>query len=239
MRPDLTTRRTKAIAIVALPVLLVAAFALASYTALFHVREVRIDGAATLSRDEVLTLAGVGPGTNVFHLDTDAVAASLEADPWVASATVERHLPGTVVIRLQERTPVARSFVGTEPAGIAGDGVVLPGASTDGLPEIRASVGDLPDVARTGAAMALDALVPALRARVTAVVAQPSGTFTIDLTGGSVVRYGGSGEDAAKASALRAVLAWAADQGEALSDVDVTVPQAPSATLSDGSTVTP
>src|SRR5437867_3166016 len=158
MRPDLTTRRTKAIAIVALPVLLVAAFALASYTALFHVREVRIDGAATLSRDEVLTLAGVGPGTNVFHLDTDAIAASLEADPWVASATVERHLPGTVVIGLR---------------------------------------------------------------------------------GGSVVRYGGAGEDAAKAAALRAVLAWAADQGEALRDIDVTVPQTPSATLADGSTVTP
>ena len=117
MRPDLSTRRAKTIAIVALPVLLVAAFALASYTALFHVREVRIDGAATLSRDEVLTLAGVGPGTNVFHLDTDAVAASLEADPWVASATVERHLPGTVVIRLRRQdsqTHLVAIFSGEE-----------------------------------------------------------------------------------------------------------------------------
>jgi hypothetical protein len=35
------------------------------------------------------------------------------------------------------------------------------------------------------------------------------------------------------------VLAWAADQDEPLSEVDVTVPEAPSATLVGRSTVTP
>jgi cell division protein FtsQ len=241
MRPDLSTRKAKTIAVIALPVFLIAAFALATYTPLFHARDVTIDGAVTLSRDRILALAGIGPDTNVFHLDTGAAAASLETDPWVESATVERHLPGTVVIRLRERTPVARSFVGSDPiaTAIAGDGVVLPGAPTEGFPEIRASVGDLSVEARTGAATALAALKPLLRGRVSAVVAQPSGTFVMDLDGGLVVRYGDAGEDDAKAAALRAVLAWAADQGAPLSEVDVTVPQAPSAMLADGSTVTP
>src|SRR5437773_11224348 len=101
---DRATRRTKAIAIVGLPVILIAAFALASYTPLFRVRDVRIEGAVTLSRERVLELAKIGPGTNVFHLDTSAVETALTADPWIVSATVERHLPGTVVIRLLERT---------------------------------------------------------------------------------------------------------------------------------------
>ena len=239
MLRDRATRRTKTIAVVALPVILVAAFALASYTSLFATRDIRIEGTVTVTREDVLRLAGVGPGTNVFHLDADAVARALVADPWIAAASVERHLPGTVVIRLQEREPIARSTIGSTTVVLAGDGVVLPGASAGGLPEIRAWVGEPSDDARTGAARALAALERILRARVTEVVVQPSGELLMDLAGDLTVHYGPPGDDAAKATALRAVLAWAADQDEPLREVDVTVPEAPSATLVGGSTVTP
>jgi cell division protein FtsQ len=236
---DRVTPRTKSLALVALPVVLLVAFAVASYTPMFHARAVRIEGATTIPRDQVLRLAGIEPGTNVFHLDTGAAERSLTTDPWIASAVVERDLPGTVVIRIQERTPVARSSTGSTSVAVAGDGVVLPGAPTNGLPEIRASVGELTDDVRTGAAGALAALEPILRARVSAVVADPSGALVLDLAGDLTVRYGTAGDDAAKATALRAVLGWAAEQHVAVRDVDVTVPQAPSATLVDGSTVTP
>jgi cell division septal protein FtsQ len=231
---DRATRRTKTIAVVALPLILVGAFALASYTSLFATRDIRIEGAATLTREDVLRLAGIGPGTNVFHLDADAVARALVADPWIATASVERHLPGTIVIRLQEREPIARSTVGLATVVLAGDGVALPGASADGLPEIRASVGEPSDAAR-----ALAALERILRARVAAVVVEPSGELVMDLAGDLTVHYGSPGDDAAKATALHAVLAWAAAQDEPLREVDVTVPEAPSATLVGGSTFTP
>jgi cell division septal protein FtsQ len=236
---DRATRRTKTIAVVALPLILVGAFALASYTSLFATRDIRIEGAATLTREDVLRLAGIGPGTNVFHLDADAVARALVADPWIATASVERHLPGTIVIRLQEREPIARSTVGLATVVLAGDGVALPGASADGLPEIRASVGEPSDDARAGAARALAALERILRARVAAVVVEPSGELVMDLAGDLTVHYGSPGDDAAKATALHAVLAWAAAQDEPLREVDVTVPEAPSATLVGGSTFTP
>jgi cell division protein FtsQ len=231
--------RSKTIAVVALPALLTVVFAAATYTPLFHLRDVQVEGAREVSRDRVLALAGVGPGTNVFHLDADAIERALVADPWIASATVERHLPGDVVIRIQERAPVARSAVGSATIALAGDGVVLPGAPTDDLPEIRASVGELADDVRTGATQALAALSPILRGRVSAVVADPSGSFVMNLADGPTVHYGPAGEDAAKAAALRAILSWAAGQGAALRDIDLRVPQAPSATLADGSTVTP
>ena len=236
---DRVAPRTKSLVFLALPVVLLLAFAVATYTPMFHARDVRIDGATTISRDEVLRLAGIGPGTNVFHLDTGAAERALTTDPWIASAVVERDLPETVVIRIQERAPVARSSAGSTSVAVAGDGVELPGASTTGLPEIRASVGALTDDVRTGAAGALAALEPILRARVSAVVVEPSGELLLDLAGGLTVRYGTAGEDAAKAIALRAVLGWAAEQHVAVRDVDVTVPQAPSGTLADGSTVTP
>jgi cell division protein FtsQ len=231
--------RPRTIAIVAVPLLLVLAFAAATFTPLFHLRDVRVDGNDEVSRQRVLELAGIGPGTNVFHLDGGAIVRALTTDPWIASASVERHLPGSVVIRIQERTPVARAVVGTAALALAGDGVVLPDAPTTGLPEIRASVGELSDDVRTGAAGAVAALDPAVRARVSAVVAQPSGSLLMDLTGPLIVRYGPAGDDTAKAAALRAVLSWAAEGSVTLRDVDLSVPGAPSATLADGSTVTP
>ena len=239
MQRDRATRSAKNLALVTLPVLLLAGFAAATYTPLFRLRDIHVEGTHSLRPGEVITRAGIGAGTNVFHLDTGSIVSALEADPWVRSATVERHLPGSVVITVRERTPIARALVGTTSTVVAGDGIVLPGAAATGLPEIRASVGELTDDARTAAAEALDAIPPVVRARVSAMVAEPTGSFVMDLTGGLTVRYGAGGDQVAKAAALRSVLAWAARVHVTLTLIDLTVPQAPSATLRSGETITP
>jgi len=239
MPRDHATRWAKTLALVALPVLLLAGFAAATYTPLFRLRDIRVEGTQSLLPGEVITRAGIGSGTNVFHLDTGSIVSALEADPWIRSATVERHLPGSVVITVQERTPIARALVGTSSTVVAGDGTVLPGAAATGLPEIRASVGELTDDDRTAAAEALDVIPPVVRARVSAVVAEPTGSLVMDLAGGLTVHYGVGGDQVAKATALRSVLAWAARGHVALAQIDLTVPQAPSATLQSGETITP
>jgi cell division protein FtsQ len=239
MPRDHATRWAKTFALVALPVVLLAGFAAATYTPLFRLRDIRVEGTQSLRPGEVIARAGIGPGTNVFHLDTGSIVTALEADPWIRSATVERHLPGSVVITVQERTPIARALVGASSTVVAGDGIVLPGAVATGLPEIRASVGELTDDDRTTAAEALNAIPPVVRARVSAVVAEPTGSLAMDLAGGVTVRYGVGGDPVAKATALRSVLAWAARVHVALAQIDLTVPQAPSATLQSGETVAP
>jgi cell division protein FtsQ len=239
MPRDHATRWAKTLALVALPVVLLAGFAAATYTPLFRLRDIRVEGTQSLRPGEVIRRAGIGSGTNVFHLDTGSIVAALEADPWIRSATVERHLPGSVVITVQERTPIARALVGTSFTVVAGDGIVLPGAAAAGLPEIQASVGELTDDDRTAAAEALDAIPPVVRARVSAVVAEPTGSLVMDLAGGLTVHYGVGGDQVAKATALGSVLAWAARVHVALAQIDLTVPQAPSATLQSGETITP
>ena len=239
MPRDHATRWAKTLALVTLPVLLLAGFAAATYTPLFRLRDIHVEGTQSLRPGEVITRAGIGSGTNVFHLDTGSIVTALEADPWIRSATVERHLPGSVVITVQERTPIARALVGTSSTVVAGDGTVLPGAAATGLPEIRASVGELTDDDRTAATAALEAIPPVVRARVSAVVAEPTGSLVMDLAGGLTVRYGVGGDQVAKATALRSVLAWASRVHVALAQIDLSVPQAPSATLESGETVTP
>lgn len=221
--------------LVAAPLVLLALFAASTYTPLFGLRTVRVEGISVLSRDAVLQRSGLGSSTNVFHLDTGRIDAALASDPWVAHAEVERDLPGTVVIRITERVPVAQTAEGETRVAVATDGALLPGASPGGLPEIRAALGDLSNADRTAAAQALAAMTPVLRARVAAVVVGVGDDLRVDLAGGLSVEYGQRGQADAKAAALRSVLQWAARERVGLQAVDVSVPGAPSAILADGS----
>src|SRR5437667_8387585 len=93
MPRDHATRWAKTLAVVGLPVLLLTGFAAATYTPLFRLRDIRVEGTQSLRPGEVITRAGIGSATNVFHLDTGSIVSALEADPWIRSATVELHLP--------------------------------------------------------------------------------------------------------------------------------------------------
>ncbi len=71
----------------------------------FAIATIELEGRARLEESEVLRAAGVSVGTNVFELAPEDVRARLERHPWIASAEVERRLPGTFRLRIVERTP--------------------------------------------------------------------------------------------------------------------------------------
>ena len=239
MLRDHRSRRAVVVALVIAPVLLLGVFAAATYTPLFHVRHVSVRGAPGLSRSEIERLAGIDPSTNVFHVDTGALEVKLQQDPRIQTASVDRELPGTLVIRIRERTPVAAIEVGGASVAVAGDGTLLPGSSTGGLPMIQVPGGVPSDSIRITAAQAVAAMSAALRDRVRALVPATDGEITIDIAGGLSVDYGQGGDDAQKVAALDAILRWAAAQHLTLRTVDVSIPSAPSGTLVDGTSVQP
>lgn len=228
----------RGVVLVAAPIVVVALFAAATYTPLFGLRTLRVEGTTVVTKADVARLAGLSSSTNVYHLDTARIEAALAADPWIGGAEVERRLPGTVEIRITERVPVAQTLRGEVPEAVAADGVLLPEAPTDGLPEIRAAIGDLSDVDRAAAATAVAAMMPSLRERVRALIIDVGDELRIELTGGLRVEFGTGGDASAKAGALRSVLGWAVRDRVTLRTVDVSVPGAPSAILADGSTFT-
>lgn len=71
----------------------------------FAIATIELEGRARLEESEVLRAAGLAIGTNVFELAPEDVRARLERHPWIASAEVERRLPGTFRLRIVERTP--------------------------------------------------------------------------------------------------------------------------------------
>lgn len=74
--------------------------------AFFRVRRVQVEGARYLAPADVVARLAVDTSVSVWT-ELGALAARVEADPLVASATVERRLPGTLVVTVVEKVPVA------------------------------------------------------------------------------------------------------------------------------------
>jgi len=240
-----SVRRRRIVALVLLVPIVVATAAWAvTYTPVFDAKHIRVEGAVSLQPDDVRGLAGIESSTNVFHLQPDEVTARLLADPWIASATVAKELPNTVVLTVVERRPVGVIDAAGDRSVLADDGTILPPSTAaattiETLPSVQAALGTPDEAQRAAAAALLGALDPVVGRRVTDLTVGQDLSETLTLRDGVSVDAGMPGEEEAKAAALRGVLRWAATGGHPLASVDVSAPKAPSAALADGSTFTP
>ncbi len=71
----------------------------------FLVTEVTVTGASRLRPEDIVAASGIGPGTNLFRLDRDAVLARVEALPLVRRADLVRRFPNHVTLAIEERRP--------------------------------------------------------------------------------------------------------------------------------------
>ena len=87
----------------------------------FHMQTVQLEGARFLTPTAVIAALGADTSASVFD-DPDRFARKVESIPLVARARVRRRLPGTLVVTIIERTPVAliptrEGFRGVDSAG--------------------------------------------------------------------------------------------------------------------------
>jgi len=73
----------------------------------FEAKAVVFEPTPHVSPERLHALMGLGEGTNILAVDTGAMRRQIEADPWVASATVQRELPGTLRVAVVEHEPAA------------------------------------------------------------------------------------------------------------------------------------
>lgn len=72
-----------------------------------QVDEVLVVGRHETPGAELLTALGVGRGSPIIGFDVKAARERIEALPWVRDASVERLLPDTVLLSVEERQPLA------------------------------------------------------------------------------------------------------------------------------------
>lgn len=73
----------------------------------FAVTDVIVRGALRAREADLVRLAGVAPGSNLFSVSMRSVEARVAASPWIASVKAERRIPHKIVLHVIERTPVA------------------------------------------------------------------------------------------------------------------------------------
>lgn len=104
----------------------------------FTIRRIDISSTGTLSPAHLREYAQVSEGQNLFAINIEQVSHNLERTPRVRSAEVQRKLPDTLVIRVQERTALARMAEGAIgfPMAVDRDGFILGPSGGRGLPLI-------------------------------------------------------------------------------------------------------
>ena len=90
----------------------------------FRARDYRVSGIRLLQKQQVLATAAISPFASVFD-DLTSIELRLERHPLIRHARLTAELPGTLVITIEERTPVG--FVaGPVLEPVDRDGQVLP-----------------------------------------------------------------------------------------------------------------
>lgn len=131
------------------------------------VAAVAVEGAGASGVYEVLAEHRVVVGTPMILLDAPQVEASLEADPWIADASVSLHWPDEVFVDIDEHQPLAWVQTAGEWTRRSRDGSALPSPGTpdSSLPAVVIPEVGGGDVSREmlGALEWVEALPPRLR----------------------------------------------------------------------------
>ncbi len=91
----------------------------------FNVRNVMIEGRVNTDRAELKSLLGIQKNTSIFSYDLTDIQQKAVSLSWVKAATVERRLPDTIYIHLQERQPIAIFQRDNKLALVDAEGVTL------------------------------------------------------------------------------------------------------------------
>jgi cell division protein FtsQ len=107
----------------------------------FRVERIEVVGCDRLTEQDVLAHAGLAPGTSIFDVDIVAARQRLLLDPWIVRASVEKRMPATVVVHVEERRPLAVLADDRTLHLVAEDGAVIGAARTAELPDLPVLTG--------------------------------------------------------------------------------------------------
>ena len=203
-------RRLKRFTLVLGGVAVVLAAYVATQTPLLDVDRLVVEGAGHTAAGDIRAAARVEPGDPMIGVDTGAAAARTEELPWVEHAEVVRRWPGTIEVRVTERSPAAVVDVAdgrvalVDPGGKVLEVTSRPPAGLPlltGDPGVIAEGEDLDADARA----ALD-LLAAVGKRLRGVVVAVSTDLNAALNDGGTIRFGSVEQLDAKIVAVETVL---------------------------------
>lgn len=220
-RVSRSRRRAAAIA-AAVVAVIVASFAIVYLTPLLSVRKIDVNGAVSVSEEQIVAELGVPLGEKLVRVDAGSAAQRVAAIPALASVRVQRMYPSTVRVTVTERVPVV--FV-DEPDGthlLDADAVDFAVAAPP--PGVVRLVADEPvpgDPATESALAVLDSMPASLRGQVGEIRASSASDVSLSLLDGRILVWGDRDNSERKSAVALALLS---QPGQIL---DVSSPELP------------
>lgn len=197
------------------------------FTPLMAVRDVRVEGAATVNEADISAALQRFTGVPLALIDDAEVHRALEPFPVIQRYAVERVPPHTLIVRIQERVPVL-SVAGDAGVSMYDAAGVLLGtaeAAPAGVPVAGGALSDLDSDAFHSAARSLRDMPDELRAQIVGATATSAQDVTLTLASGVEVLWGDATDTRRKAVVLQTMLTALADQS--VSRIDVSSSEAP------------
>ncbi|MFD4421516.1 FtsQ-type POTRA domain-containing protein [Agromyces sp. NPDC058484] len=207
-------------------VALVSVVAVGAYSPLMALREVRVEGAERVPAAEVQAAFAEVIGTPLPLIDPAEVRTALEAFTLIETYATETIPPGTLVVRIVERTPVGVVDTGSGLELVDAAGVVIdrPAERPDGQPLIEVDGGVAAEGFRAVAAV-VRSLPADVRAQLTRATAATADDVRLELAGGASVVWGNAEDSTLKADVLAALMS--AVPPDDVSSYDVSAPMSP------------
>jgi cell division protein FtsQ len=108
----------------------------------FVVTNIEVEGREATDPETIMAALDAARGTPILGVSPSQAKEKLQRLPWVRSASVERRLPHTLYIRLDERRPLALWQHGGRQELIDHDGTVIPNIELTRFPHLPIVVGE-------------------------------------------------------------------------------------------------
>lgn len=108
----------------------------------FALENVGISGQKNTLSSEIVEALNADIGTPIFSVDLDKSLVAISKKPWVKNVVLERKLPNTIIVNLEEREPIALYQFNKEIFVIDRDGEKISNISTDKFANFILVVGE-------------------------------------------------------------------------------------------------
>lgn len=194
-----------------------------AYSPLMALRDVRVEGARRIPAAEVQAAFAGALGTPLPLIASADVHAALSAFPLIETYSTETIPPGTLVVRIVERTPVGVIDTGEGLELVDAAGVVIerPDVRPEGQPLIEAEGGIAGEGFRAAAAV-VRSLPAEVRGQLVGVHAATADDVRLLLAAGATVVWGSAEDSELKAAGLARLMQAAPP--DSVSQYDVSAP---------------
>ena len=168
----------------------------------FRITSIALAGQRRLTRDDILTTAGISGRSSLLFLDAGEARARLKANPWIAEATVLKLYPGRLHIAVTERDAFALWQRDGKVEVIADDGTVVEPFAGQHFAKLPLVVGAGAETRAKGFLALLDRY-PVLRIQLHAAVLVAERRWNVVLKNGIDVRLPEAGVEQALDTLLK------------------------------------